>query len=334
MSLATMSIKGDEDDDTSIHTTLYFLARDELYKTEKPYSLRYRPDGDLPQSNIRRDKFKVTIKDIRKGEAPLLEKKGFQVMHLHSAMQYEDFADDEMIRDVYLPEIQTALLKELDGRHVHVIDFAVRRRHSQFPISTGTEIETLQPAALAHVDFTVREGERLIEVMYGERAVELLSGHWQIINIWRPLRGPLNDWPLAVCDAQSVDYRNDIMAGDLVYENFATENLQIMHNVDQKWFYLPDQTTTEVLIFKSADSDHSEAPGQSNNIYPGWPKFPLMYTMLIEKASPHAAFHNPKVAPEELPRESINCRAFVFYIDLPDYPPVVEDVFQSIPTQS
>jgi len=56
----------------------------------------------------------------------------------------------------------------------------VRRRNSQFPISTGKEFGTLQPAALAHVDFTVREGERLIEVMYGERAVEVLRGHWQI----------------------------------------------------------------------------------------------------------------------------------------------------------
>ncbi|PVH83071.1 hypothetical protein DL98DRAFT_558939 [Cadophora sp. DSE1049] len=308
-----MAITGDkdQDDDSSVQTSLYFLARDELFKTEKPYSLRFPPDGDLPQSNIRREKFEVSINDIRKGESPTLERNGFQVMNMQSAMCYEDFADEKMIKDVYLPELQNALMKELDGRHVHVMDFAVRRRHSQFPISTGKEFETLQPAALAHVDFTVREGERLIEVMYGDQAIELLRGHWQIINIWRPLRGPLNDWPLALCDAQSVDYRNDIMAGDLVYESFATENLQVMHNADQKWFYLPDQTTTEVLIFKSADSEHSDAP-----------------------ASPHAAFHNPKVTPEELPRESIDCRAFVFYIDLPEYPPVVEDIFRILQTQS
>jgi len=57
-----------------------------------------------------------------------------------------------------------------------------------------------------------------------------------------------------------------------------------------------------------------------------------MYEMLTEKASPHAAFYNPKVAPDELPRESIDCRAFVFYIDLPEYPPVVEDFFQIFQT--
>lgn len=71
------------------------------------------------------------------------------------------------------------------------------------------------------------------------------------ISVWRPLRGPLNDWPLGLCDAQAVDFRNDIMAGDIVYEDFVTENLQVMHNMDQKWFYLPDQTTKEVRSWYS-----------------------------------------------------------------------------------
>jgi hypothetical protein len=152
-------------------------------------------------------------------------------------------------------------------------------------------------------------------------------------SVWRPLRGPLNDWPLALCDAQSVDFRNDIMAGDIVYENFVTENLQVMHNPDQKWFYLPDQTTSEVLIFKSADSEHSDAPGKSPyaTILRG-PTFLSIYDMLIRKASPHAAFYNPRAARDELPRESIDCRAFVFYADLPEYPPVVEDIFQLFQT--
>lgn len=125
------------------------------------------------------------------------------------------------------------------------------------------------------------------------------------------------------------------MAGDLVYENFATENLQIMHNSEQKWFYLPDQTTSEVLLFKSADSEYSDAPGQPPCATILRSPIPLsIYKMLTKKASPHAAFYNPKVSPNEPPRESIDCRAFVFYIDLPEYPPVVEDIFQILQMQS
>lgn len=53
-----------------------------------------------------------------------------------------------------------------------------------------------------------------------------------------------------------------------------------------------------------------------------------MNEILTEIACPHAAFQNPKIASDELPRESIDCRAAVFYIDLPVYPPIVEDIFQ------
>ena len=149
-----------------------------------------------------------------------------------------------------------------------------------------------------------------------------------IFSVWKPLRGPLNDWPLGIWDAHSVNWRNDIMAGDVVYENFATENLQIMYNPDHKWYYLPDQTTSEALIFKSADSEHAWAPGDCPPPFLSLNDRQLMCDMLTPIACPHAGFYNPKVSPDELPRESIDCRAFVFFADLPEYPPVVEDIFQ------
>jgi len=37
-----------------------------------------------------------------------------------------------------------------------------------------------------------------------DEAEELLRGRVQIINLWRPIRGPLRDAPLAVCDASTV----------------------------------------------------------------------------------------------------------------------------------
>lgn len=108
-----------------MEASIYFLGRDKLYETEKPYSLRFPPDGDHPQSNIRREKFKVTINDMRKGEPPALESNGFQVMELQSAMDYEDFANEDMIQSVYLPELQTSLMETLGAKYVNVTDFAV-----------------------------------------------------------------------------------------------------------------------------------------------------------------------------------------------------------------
>ncbi len=39
-----------------------------------------------------------------------------------------------------------------------------------------------------------------------EDAEELQKGRVQIINLWRPIRGPLRDSPLAVCDARTVRF--------------------------------------------------------------------------------------------------------------------------------
>lgn len=74
-------------------------------------------------------------------------------------------------------------------------------------------------------------------------------------SIWHPLKGPLVDWPLAFCDAASVDFDNDTMAGDVVERTKAFENTQVHFNPQQKWYYLKDQLPSELLIFKNADSE-------------------------------------------------------------------------------
>ena len=63
------------------------------------------------------------------------------------------------------------------------------------------------------------------------------------------------DWPLAVCDAETVDFENDTMAGDVVDRDAVFENTQVHYNPQQKWYYLANQIPSELLIFKNADSE-------------------------------------------------------------------------------
>lgn len=93
----------------------------------------------------------------------------------------------------------------------------------------------------------------------------------------------------------------DVIESDVIFDDFVTENLQIFHSDNFQWYYLPDQNTWEVLIFKSGDSE----PGQG-------------------VGCPHSGFHNPR-AKGEL-RQSIDCRTFVFFAELDEYPPIVGDV--------
>jgi hypothetical protein len=73
------------------------------------------------------------------------------------------------------------------------------------------------------------------------------------------------DWPLAVCDARTVDFENDTMAGDVVDRNQVFENTQVHHSDTQKWYYLSGQMPDELVIFKNADSQSKSGatPGKT-----------------------------------------------------------------------
>ncbi|KAK3344776.1 hypothetical protein B0H65DRAFT_524018 [Neurospora tetraspora] len=292
-------------DGSTVRSSMWYLDRDPLYETEKPYSMRYEPDDEIPQNNLKKIPHPIEVKSMREpGAGPFrMEECGFQMIQLHSNLTPDDFWKEELVQKVYVQEVKEALKKELGAKHVHVLDYALRKRHESFPFSTGEEYQYDQPTSLAHIDFTPEEGERMIRVLFGDRAEEVLKGRWQVVNVWKPIRGPLNDWPLGLCDARTLDFEKDTVASDVVFDNFYTENMQVYHNPASEWYYLPDHNTWEAFIFKSTDSDLS-AP---------------------VRGCCHSGFLNPKSKKGER-RESLDCRCFVFYADLDEYPPVVGDV--------
>lgn len=87
-------------------------------------------------------------------------------------------------------------------------------------------------------------------------ASELVHKHYtKIINsIWKPLSGPVGNWPLALCDPRSVDASSELRARDLVYPDKLMETYQLHHNKKQKWYYVSSQTTEEAWVFLQADS--------------------------------------------------------------------------------
>ena len=71
-----------------------------------------------------------------------------------------------------------------------------------------------------------------------EEAARLLRGRVQIINLWRPIRGPLRDAPLAVCNAQTVK-QEQLIASDLVYPHRVGETYSVTFDQAHRWFYVP-----------------------------------------------------------------------------------------------
>jgi hypothetical protein len=125
---------------------------------------------------------------------------------------------------------------------------------------------------------------------FGDEADELLRGRVQVINVWRPIRGPLQDAPLAVCDAGSVA-PGDLVPADLVYRDRVGETYGVKFNPEHRWYYVSDMQPDEALLLKCYDS---ATDGRA-------------------RFAPHTAFEDPTAPADKLPRESIELRTLVFH---------------------
>src|SRR5262249_3204585 len=111
-----------------------------------------------------------------------------------------------------------------------------------------------------------------------------------IINVWRPIRGPLLDSPLAVCDARTVAPQ-DLVPSDLIYRDRIGETYSVTYNPAHRWFYVPDMRADHALLLKRY---HSRTDGRA-------------------RFAPHSAFVDPTTPPDAAPRESIEIRTLVFH---------------------
>ena len=126
-------------------------------------------------------------------------------------------------------------------------------------------------------------------------------------SVWKPLRGPANDWPLLVCDAASMSGKSNFEPADLLYPNLLTENAPVYHNDTYKWYFLGSHRSSEMIIFKQADTLSTACLGKERTMVC---KESLV---LIIIGVPQCSIANPLASPDELPRESIEARALVYY---------------------
>lgn len=139
-----------------LNTHTHFLKRLPLYSEEKPYSLRYTPPSGFSRANIEVERHAILVEDIRPRLALLsLAKDGCEVLPIASRMEYTDFNDEEKTKAVYLHDVADLLCQRLGAQRVQIFEHTVRRRHAEFPISTGEAYRWNQPTSIAHVDTTL-----------------------------------------------------------------------------------------------------------------------------------------------------------------------------------
>jgi hypothetical protein len=255
--------------------------------TERPRYYAYEPQAGEPRSNLEPEPHQVRIHTLRPIVAELgLDVQGFALREQKSAVQ--DFWDDDEVRRVYYPEAEQFLKDVTGASRIFIFDHLQRRRvpGQQDRSRSGPR----QPATRVHVDHTARSGPQRVRDLMGDEAEELLKGRVQVINMWRPIRGPLRDAPLAVCDSRTVA-ADDLVPSDLVYRDRTGETYSVHYNPAHRWFYVPEMQRDEALLLKIADTKAD----------------------ISARFMPHTAFTDPTTPPDAFPRESIELRTLVFH---------------------
>ena len=181
----------------SVQGALTYLAK----MTERARTYTYDPGPCIPRSNLEYDTHTMPIHDMRPvAHAVSLDREGFALVESNTTAR--DLYDEAELRSVYYPEAEKLLASVTGGNRVVVFDHTIRRR------TPGVEDRTpgipRLPVARIHGDYTETSGPQRVRDLMGAEAATLLRHRFAIVNVWRPIRGPLRDAPLAVCDAQTV----------------------------------------------------------------------------------------------------------------------------------
>ncbi len=249
---------------------------------ERPYAYQYDPPPGRPLRSGTYRAETMTIANGRLLPEAELDVEGFAFLAAPTAI--DDFYAEEPLPGTYYPEVERVVAQATGASLVVAFDHNIRNGGAKR--AAGIR----EPVARVHNDFTLKSApERARRVLGDARADTLLQRRFAFINLWRPIRGPLVDQPLAVCDARSVA-PGDLIEQDLIYRDRVGETYAVAHNPAHRWVYFPEMRRDEALLIKCFDSAEGRA-----------------------RLAPHTAFTDPSTPAGAPPRESIETRTIAFF---------------------
>lgn len=275
--LATLATEAPE----TIETTVNYVVNDgtEIFTyTGGPGSTDVRSGGTL-------DPHAMTVHNAR----PLLGRTSLDVegfRFVRHDTKVESFLDEAEIRRVYYPEMEQLVKAESGARRVVVFDHTLRTADDAF----RERHKIREVVRRAHNDYTEWSGpKRLCEILPDE-ADALLKGRFAIVQVWRPIRYPVETHPLAICDARTVSPA-DFIVSERRYPDRVGQTYAIGYNPAHRWYWLPRMARNEALVFKVYDSA-KDGPAR-------W--------------SAHTAIDDPTSPANARPRESIEIRTLALF---------------------
>jgi hypothetical protein len=220
----------------------------------RPSPERPRADSEDPSRSVMPlAQVPVEIEDVR-AAAPSLDQEGFALVRHESRVS--DFGDESVVDGVYLPEAE-ALVKAASGAdRAWALPRPVLRseRHGE---SEGAVIRD-RIAMVAHIDYSPVSIPALVAAAAQRRGET--APPWRrliLYTVWRSLRPPPQDRPLALCDLSTVAAQ-DLVPADAIANPgalaYSAEFLMLLPSERHRWCYFPDMLPDEALVFQQLDS--------------------------------------------------------------------------------
>ena len=245
----------------------------------KPFNYVEQAPAGQPQRNYGDKDLPVTIQDIRGYEsAYTLDTNAFAALASVPPSTETAFTSDESVKKNYYPEVEALLLKHVEGaKRILIFDHTIRRTSPN---------ATRAPVTRVHIDQTKASAEARVKHHLPSEASELLKGRVRLINVWRPINGPVQSFPLGFADSTSVP--DEAMVGiEHRYPDRTGETAAVQPTEGQKWHYWSGMENNERLMLQCYDSEKGARV-------------------------PHTAFVDPRSPEGARGRESIEVRALVF----------------------
>jgi len=213
-----------------------------------------------------------------------IDKNGF--VFVDHPTKVRDFYDDDEVRRVYYPEMEALIKREAGAKRVVVFDHTLRTQDQ-------AQRETRQIRDVVrrvHNDYTEFSARKRVRDLMGDEAEALLERHFAIVQCWRPIRLPVESWPLAIADSRTLAEKSMVVT-ERRYQNRVGQTMAITWDPNHRWYWFPHMRRDEALVFKVFDS---ETDGRSR-----W--------------TAHTAFDDPTSPPNPRFRESIEIRTLAFF---------------------
>jgi hypothetical protein len=243
------------------------------------------PGGTADMRGGKLDPRPVVIRNGRlEAQNFVLDRDGFRFVRHDTAVV--DFYNEDEVRRVYYPEMENLVKTESGASRVVVFDHTLRTADDELRVER--QIREVVPRV--HNDYTEWSGPQRVRDLLPEEADALLRRRFAIVQVWRPIRHPVESFPLAICDARTLSPA-DLVVSERRYPHRVGQTYAITYNPNHKWFWFPRMQREEAIVFKVFDSLKD---GRAR-----W--------------TAHTAFSDPTSPPNARPRESIEIRTLAFF---------------------